>query len=268
MKKLHLLATSSMTPAERKAGRFMRSPDGHPDGGTQTSGTNNATEQTDGNSSQTSNNDSSSNNTGDQFDPTAFWGGSAPGGESAPNGESVGGDGGESGAESVDIKQQLVQRLDGLSFGNVLDENIVSQMSEGNFEAFHKNLNEMGKQMVRESLAMQVQILKPFAEQLIKQVRNEQQQTLSTRDNEEALVKLFPAAKNPDVAKAIRPIYDQALKNNKGNREKAVADTKQMLRFMAGHSAEDLGIEVNTRGQGERGGPSPSLDWIDELTAR
>ena len=126
----------------------------------------------------------------------------------------------------------------------------------------------MGRKIVQESLALQVQILRPFAEQLLEQVRAETNQTFNQRDNSDTLVKLFPAAKNPVMAKTIQPIYDQALKNSKGDRAAAVEQTKEMLRFMAGESATDLNLEIAPRGQGDRGGPTPNFNWLDELTGR
>ena len=44
--------------------------------------------------------------------------------------------------------------------------------------------------------------------------------------------------------------------------------TKEMLRFMAGESANDLGIEIAPQGAGDRGGPNRSINWLDELTGR
>ena len=273
-----LYGITAMTPAERRAGRFMRAPDHPGDAGaaTQQQGGNNGGQGGEGNSGGGASGDSGANNAGETFDAASFWNGPAPAEGAAPSGESAGGNGGESGTQGGgngnnqgQFAQQLTERLNGLTFGDpIFNAEVAEQINEGNYDGVQQRFNAMGQQIVREALAMQVQILRPFAEQLMEQVRGETQQTFNNRDNKESLVTLFPAAKNPVMAKTIQPIYDQALKNSGGNREKAVAQTKEMLRFMAGESAADLNIEIAPRGQGDRGGPTPNFNWLDELTGR
>lgn len=262
-----------MTAAERRKGHFMRAPD-HPGGAgdlSQPGGGNNGGQGGDGNSGAPASGDSGPNNTGNQFDPASFWDGPAPAEGAAPPGESAGGNGGESGNEGNQdgFAQQLAAQLDGLSFGEpIFNDAIAEQINQGNFTGIQGRFDAMGQQIVRQALAMQVQVLRPFAESLMEQVRQETQQTFQSRDHQESLVTLFPAAKNPVMAKTIQPIYAQALKNASGDSKKAVAQTKEMLRFMAGESAQDLNLDVAPRGQGDRGGPTPSFNWLDELTGR
>lgn len=254
--------TSSSAPAA-PTGTPMQSPPTRPP-----ERMSNAQQEAPGNADPAPNPNIDSNNAGNQFDPAVFWDGPAPAGDPAPSGESAGGSSGESDNQG-NFGQQLAERLNGLSFGDpVFNDDIAGQITEGNYGGVQDRLNAMGQNIVRESLAMQVQILKPFAEQLLAQVRNETQQTFSSRDNEESLVKLFPAAKNPVMAKTIQPIYAQALKNANGNREAAVEQTKEMLRFMAGASASDLNLEVAPKGEGGRGAPTSNFNWLDELTGR
>jgi hypothetical protein len=91
---------------------------------------------------------------------------------------------------------------------------------------------------------------------------------LNQRDNETALVKDFPAAKDPRVAPVIKSIFDQALVKSKGNRELAVKQTKQMVALMANTTADDLELSVAPRGAGDSRPSQPSINWLDELTGR
>lgn len=260
-------------------GRIMRAPEGDAGAGAgggagaESQGTGNNGGQGEGNSGSGASGASESNNTGKAFDPASFWDGPAPAKDAAPSGESAGGKGGESGNQGQgnqgEFAQQLTSRLSSLTFGDpIFNAEVAEQINEGNYDGVQKRFEAMGQQIVRESLAMQVQVLRPFAEQLMEQMRNESKQTFDSRDNKESLETLFPAAKNPVMAKTIQPIYDQALKNLKGDRAAAVAQTKEMLRFMAGESAKDLNFELAPRGQGDRGGPTPNFNWLDELTGR
>lgn len=260
-------------------GRMIRDGAGHPAGGAAPAAAsgagdgNNSGGDGGSNSEPAASGDGDSNNTGEAFDASAFWNGPAPAEVVAPLGESASGDGSESGTQGdgqrSDFATQLTQRLDGLTFGDpIFNAEVAEQINGGNFDGVQERLTTMGRQIVREAMSLQVQVLRPFAEQLIEQMRSETNQTFSQRDDNDSLVTLFPAAKNPAMAKTIEPIYKQALKNAKGNRVEAVAQTKQMLRFMAGESASDLNIEIAPRGQGDRGGPTPNFNWLDELTGR
>lgn len=258
-----------MSAAERTTGRFMRAPDGHEN---QQETQNNAGGASEGNSASGGNGVSDSNNNGQEFDPRAFWNGPTREGGAAPSGESAGSDSSGSDTEDGDTSnfgQQLTQQLENLNFGaTIFDNEIAEQINSGDFTGVHQRLNQMGQQIVRQSLALQLQVLRPLADQILQQVRNETNQTFNERDNNESLVRLFPAAKNPAMERTIRPIYEQALRNANGNREAAVAMTKDMLRYMAGESAQDLDLEVAPRGSNDRGGPSRPINWLDELSAR
>lgn len=245
-------------------GRLMK--DDTQGGGTPSGGGDN----TGGNSGESGQSGSDSNNTGDGFDPTSFWGGSGQGGGSAPSGESAGGSGFDSNTDGGDIGSTLTQQLESMSFGDpIFTSEVAEQINGGDFSGVQQRFDAMGQNIVRQSLSMVVQILRPFAEQLQGQIREEFQGTLTSRDNNETLVRDFPAAKNPQIAPVIQQVFSQALKNTGGNRERAVSQTKEMLRFMAGQTASDLDLNVAPRGADDSGRPNnPTINWLDELTGR
>lgn len=260
-----------MTPAEQRQGRLMRAPDGHPDPTPMGPANDAATQPS--NFGPSANTPADSNNAGQTFDPASFWDGPASSGSSASSEESARGSQAESGTQdggtSGGFAEQLTERLNGLTFGEaVMDREIAEQISEGNFDGFQARINALGQQIVREALAVNVQILREFTPQLLAQAREETQQTFTSRDNEQSLVQHFPAAKNPAMARTIQPIYAQALKNTGGNREQAIAQTKEMLRFMAGESAESLNLEIAPKGTGSRSFLNSTTNWLDELTGR
>ena len=165
--------------------------------------------------------------------------------------------------------QQLTQQLGTMSFGDpVLTPEITEEINQGKFENFEKRIQGQLQTAVRQALAMQVQVLRPFAEQLLNQMRGEFGSTLSERDDESALVKDFPSARNPVVAPIIKGIYDQALVRTNGNRELAVKQTKQMLAHMASQTAGDLELEIAPQGAGDSRPSQPAINWLDELTGR
>jgi hypothetical protein len=222
----------------------------------------------------TGNTGSDSNNTGGDFDPASFWDSPDPDPTATPSGESAGG--GNQGSGTGDQSQgggnfatQLSQQLTTMNFGDpVFTPEVAAEINEGNYAGFEKRLQTQMQTAVRQALAMNVQVLRPFAEQLMQQMRDEFGSTLGERDNVDALVKDFPAAKNPTVAPVIKGIYDQALARTKGNRAEAVKQTKAMLAHMAGATAEDLELDVAPRGAGDSRPAQPAINWLDELTGR
>jgi hypothetical protein len=223
-----------------------------------------------GNSGGGATGEGESNNSGEAFDAAAFWGGSNGDGSEGESGDSSnnpGGDGSGS-SDGQSLQEVLTGRLESMTFGDpVFTADIAEEMNAGNFEGVQNRIDAQLRNATRQSLGLVVSILKPFAEQLTSQMREEMSQTFSNRDNNDSLEKLFPAAKNPAVRPMIQGIYSQALKNTKGNREEAVSQTKQMLKFAAGVTAEDLNININPRGPDDSG-PAPKTNWLDELTGR
>lgn len=269
MKKFLMAGVSpiGMTPAERQMGRLMRAPDGHDGGDSGAFGDNAGTPQ--GNSGgDPANPGSTPNNNGADFDPSTFWDGPSEGEGAAPSGESAGAGNPPSGTESGGFAQQLTTQLSNMTFGEPLfTQEIAEQINQGDFTGFEKRVQAQMQAAVRQSLALNVQVLRPFAEQLMTQMRQEFGSTLNNRDNEETLIRDFPAAKDPRVAPVIKRVFEQALTNTKGDRAKAVAQTKQMISLLTNTAAGDLDLEVAPRGQGDSR-PSAPINWLDELTGR
>lgn len=253
---------------EVRLGRMIRDGEGHPAG---VPGADNAG-ATGGNSGAAGNSDSGGNNDGQAFDATSFWNSPEPNADGSSNdgsangGDSASGNGGDQGGN---FAEQLTTQLNGLSFGEpLLNAEIAEQINNGDFTGFEKRATAMMQQTVRHALSMNVQILRPLAEQILQQVDQKIQSTLSGRDDSDALLTDFPAARDPKVAPMIRQVFNQALKNTKGDRKTAVSQTKEMIALMTNTAAGDLGLNVAPRGSDDSGRPAPVTNWLDELTGR
>ena len=273
--KKKFLYRPGMTQVEAKMGRFMREGENHAMGGPggpgiQIQQPNNAPAQGGNPASESGVAPSESNNAGETFDPSTFWdspqeeNGSAPSGESAGTTTPSGGNGEQGG-----FAQQLATQLEAMTFGDpIFTPEIAEEINQGNFAGFEKRVQAQMQQAVRQALSLNVQIMRPLADQIMEKMRAEFGGTLSERDNESALIKDFPAAKNPQVAPIIKGIFDQAMVKAKGDRAKAVAMTKQMVAFMANTTADDLDLNIAPRGAGDSRPPQPTTNWLDELTGR
>lgn len=213
---------------------------------------------------------SESNNAGDTFDPTSFWDSPPEDNGGAPPGESASTTTPPAGTEEKGgFAQTLTTQLQSMTFGDpIFNAEVAEQINAGNFEGVEKRFQSQLQTAVRQGLALNVQVLRPFAEQLMQQMRDEFGSTLSQRDDTDTLTRDFPAAKNPQVAPMIKQVFEQALRRTKGNRSEAVAQTKQMIALMASTTADDLQLDVAPRGAGDSRPQVSAINWLDELSGR
>lgn len=209
------------------------------------------------------------NNTGETFDGSSFWNSPASQPNGAPNGESAPNGNGESGAQgSANLGQQLTTQLASMKFGDpIFTPEIAEQINNGDFNGVQQRFDAMMQNGVKQALGMMIQVMRPFGEQLQAQMRSEFGETLNGRDNNDALIKDFPSAKDPRLAPTIRQVFDQALKNTGGKRDLAVKQTKDMLALMSSAMSGDLGLNLVPQGS-DPSASQPSVNWLDELTIR
>jgi hypothetical protein len=218
------------------------------------------------------------NNGGQGFKAEEFWsgppsgndGGSENGSSGTGGNQGAGTQGGEGNQGGGGFGDTLTQRLSSLNFGNqVLTPEVLSGLNEGNFDAFHTNLNSTLQSVVRESLGMNVQILKEYGTRLRDQILSEVNGNIEGRDDHAQLIKDFPSAADPRVLPMVQQVYAQALKNTGGDRTKAVTQTKSMLSIIASSTGSDIGLDVAPAGQGDsRPQRAPVKDWLEELSGR
>lgn len=218
------------------------------------------------NSGDTGTGDDSGDNTGDDAELSAFWGGSPDGDGNNPDSSGGSDDSNPSGG-TTDTATELGNQLQNLNFGAMFDDNVVKEINEGNFETFNTRLNSTLQQTVRQSLVMNVQVMRQYGERIMEQMRDEFSGTLEGRDDQSQLIKDFPAAANPLVAPIIQQVYGQALKNAKGNRSVAVTQTKKMISLMSRNTGADLGLNVAPQSENDAP-PAVNTDWMAELMGR
>jgi len=248
-------------------GRLIRDEEGHGDVG---AGANNGDNGT-GNSAPGANSESGTNNNGQGFDAASFWGSQNQGAEGSGNpGSATEGESGSGTGGGENFAEQMTNQLSSMSFGGpVLTAEIAQQINEGNFEGFQTALNSSLQTAVRQTMAMNVQILRPLVDQILQQVDGKINGAFGNRDNSTALETEFPAARDPKIRPMVQRVFDQALANTKGNRGDAVKQTKEMLSILTQSMGGDLGLNVAPRGAGDSGRSSdPSINWLDELTGR
>lgn len=261
------------TPAELAAGRLMRAPD-HPTGGESGGGgggdggqqpQNNQGNLGGGNSGFGENGGGGNqNNTGTQFDPSAFWSSPSGGEGSSSSGESAGSTNPD--GQPRNHGQEFASRLNGLNFApNVFTNEAVESMNNGDATQLHQNLNNMGREVTRQAVLMSAQLMQLFGEQMMNDVQDRIQQAFTGRDDESNLGKEIPSYNKPGMKPIIDGIFAQAMTVTNGNRQAALAMTKEMLKMQAGNLAQDFNIGTPPPGPGDSG---HTTDWVAALLGR
>lgn len=287
MNKQTLLNASMMTPMERSAGRFMRAPDhdGAGDGTGGTGGTPSGDQNNGGgNSGNQGGSSGTQDNTGSTFDPTTFWDQPSGSGSSSGSGESAGsgsgGEGGQSsqgsgqqgqGGQRPDPGQAFAQRLENLSFGTPVTNEAIEQLAnERNPEGLNAALNNIGRESVRQGFLMSAQLMQAAMGQMQERMEARMQEMLSgefgNRDEDSFLQQQIPSYSNPAVRPVAKAIFTRAMELNGNNRDKAMAMTKEMLKFQTQQLAPDLGL--NTAPGTGADNLASTTNWVEELMGR
>jgi hypothetical protein len=251
-----------MTPAERAKGRFMRAPDGHESddlgignggqGGQQS-------QQGSGDNSGVTNGDSDDgtgdqNNNGQPADFSGFW--------KEPEAPDTSGSDSQN-EEGVAVGRQLASMIEGASFGNgVFTKEILEQIAEGNVEGVNTAIAKSNQEVIRQAIPVFGKLMEAVVSRQAREFDARIQQILQGDKQTAKLEEQFPEAKDPAVRPIVQRVYDQALSNNKGNIDKAISDTKGMLKA--------FGVKVGlTQAPADpSGNNSASQSLVEELLGR
>lgn len=186
--------------------------------------------------------ESSANNGGQGFDPVSFWEEPArePGsaGESQTQQQSQG----QQPQQQPNLGAQLMQEIRAITPGNVFNQDIADQLADGNYDGLNQSLAQMQQTAIQQSVVMASRVMQQFGQGLIQMVRDEIAQSHGNRDNDAALTDAFPSARDPKVRPMIQNVFNQALKHSGGDRTKAIAMTRDMLKIVGQTAASDFGV--------------------------
>lgn len=252
----------SLTPIERRMGRLMRAPD-HPSG--ESGGDNQG-----GNSGGSGGDSQSQNNAGDDFDIEAFFAEGGEGTGGAPSGESTVPSGSSSSTSDSEADRNLAQEvrteLEAMNFGDFVTPEIAQALQSGDPNSFNQAFQSVGRQIVQQSVAMSVGLMRHLSERMMREVDQRINATQTSTKDEEALIQAIPSAGSPRMGPTVKNIYAKALSRTGGDRQKAIQMTKDVLRLQAEEFGADLGLDVTPRG--EHNAAPPTTNWSEALTRR
>jgi hypothetical protein len=217
MNRVRLLTTSMMTPAELAKGRFMRAPDHPLSDDSASTGDNKG-----GNAGDSENDDTTGDNASQANELDAFW-------EDKPAEKPEG----ESEDDTAAASQALGAELGGLikSFKapEVFTKEIADKIAEGDLGGVNEAMAARDTALMQHQMVVTAKLLGGVIDRLSADFEGRIQRALGNRDSEVTLETHFPLAKDPQMRPMVQRVWDQALKNSKGDKEKAIRLTKGML---------------------------------------
>lgn len=207
------------------------------------------------------------NNTGDKFDIDAFFSEEGDGADKAPSGESTA-DSESSSSTERNLAQEVNTELASMDFGTFMTPEVFQNLQSGDPAEFNKGITEYGRNIAKQAVGMSVGIMRHLSEKIMSDVDQRIQSHSTNTRNYDALVKAIPSAGTAKAGKTVKNIYDRALAQSKGNVEKAIETTKNVIQIQAETFGNDLGFEVAPRSSGDRGDPTPKTNWSEALLSR
>lgn len=253
----------------RFVNRIMKASDGEHGGGSATD-SGGVTNNTGSNSTESSAESGGTNNAGQEFDAEGFWAEPKPKTEPvAPTATTTPQT--QTQDQQKEFGTQLGNMIGAIKFDGVFTNDIAEQIKEGDYSGINDAIQNQLRSAVRESLTVNAQVLSRYGQGL--QTRFEQmiQDHMGTRDNNDTLLASFPSAKDPAVRPMIQSVFDQALKHSGGDRTKAVAMAKDMLKVMGPKMATDMNLTTPPGGREDGGAGNitqSGQDLLDELLGR
>ena len=224
MNRVKLLTTSMMTPAEIAAGRFMRAPD-HPSGddtGGAPADSSVDKDNKDGNSGESKTPTGTEDNDRQPLELTQFWDGKPE----TPTGD-------DSETKVKEQSQAIGQELGGLIKGfkgpDVFTKEIADKIADGDLAGVNEAMAARDQALMSHSIVVTAKLLGGVIDRLSEDFDQRIQRALGNRDSEITLETHFPLAKDPTMKPVVQRVWDQALINSKGDKDKAIRLTKGML---------------------------------------
>lgn len=193
-----------------------------------------AENNTGGNSGESENNNSSEDNGGQKPDLSKFW--------EEPKEEGDGSNESDDTAsqESQALGTELKQAIDGFAPPPTFSKDVAEAIANGDFESVNKALADAHRQTIQQSIVLTAKMVGKVMERMQSDFDARIQKALGNEANNSFLESQFPLAKNPQYRPVVERVWNQALKNSKGDRNKAISLTRGMLEAFGSEVAPNL----------------------------
>lgn len=164
------------------------------------------------------------------------------------------------------LRESVANHLAAMPFTDVFSSDVADALNQGDYsaanEAIKANMQALMKHTMQGMLPVMDAAFNRFDSRVQEQIQGSLSSTLGQRDSEAVLASEFSSQmRDPAVAPIVRNIFAQAMKNNKGDRTKALESTRSLLNH--------TGTSISTTGRdSEMNGTDPNraaADFAAEL---
>lgn len=273
LNRANLLAGVAMTAIERSKGRFMRAPEhtdyeafstpsgdpasgaGNPGGGSAAGADSGAGGGNGGNSGESGSGSEGGDNTGQPGADARFW-------EPKPEVDTAGAESDQ--AASTALGQELSGMIQSFAPAPAFTKETAEKIAAGDLDGVNQAFQAQHQAVLKQSVVATAKIVETMLARQEANFEARIQKALGNKDNEVALESHFPAAKDPAYRPIVQRVFDQALVNSKGDRNKAIEQTKGMLAAFGNAS----GLTTPPGDPSSRALESRSKSLVDELLGR
>lgn len=228
-----------MTAKDSISGIFMKDDEGHQQ-----------QQQTESGAEQKAGNE---NNTGATGENKSFW-----------HQEEKGENNQQQQSGQKTLAQQLQESTGSFSIAPVMTQEVMAEIAEGKSDLFEASLKKNMQSVLQKSQEQQFLVLQEFGTKLFGHIEQMIEKKFGTKETSDFLETNFPSAKDPELRPFIQMTFDQAMTLHKGNKERAISATKEMLRTLAQGTAKDIGFNASQ----EKENSGANLDWVKLLGSK
>lgn len=192
-----------------------------------------AKDNTGGNSGESDNQNSDEDNNGQKDELAGFW-------ETPEDEEESDDSEDDSVAASQALGAELKTAIEGFAPKPLFTKEIAEAIAEGNFDGANEALVASHRATIQQSLMLTAKMVGAVAQRMQADFDQRIQSALGNTKNTEFLESEFPLAKNAQYRPMVERVWNQALKNSKGDRQKAIRMTRGMLEAFGSDVAPNL----------------------------
>jgi hypothetical protein len=162
-------------------------------------------------------------------------------------------------------------RLRGQTFGEVFTADSIQGLETGDASALNQQLHTQMQTAMTQAVRFSAELMQEHGRQMVEQVEQMVQQgiqrALGNRDNVNTLESEFPELyTDPAARPMVEQVFNQSLTHTGGDRKKAAAMAKDMIRIIAGRTADAGFVDRTAVPNGGMTAEAQSL--VDDLMGR
>lgn len=131
------------------------------------------------------------------------------------------------------VAQQLGTILEGYRTPAIFNDQIATEIAEGNYEGLNNAFQQMQTQALQTGIRLAATLMQGMRTDMMSQIESMVDGRFSTRDKADTLESSFPElVQNPALRPQIEQVFEQSMRHTNNDRKKATSLARDMLKLM------------------------------------